>query len=73
MVQCDSSNFQILGKKDDAHQFYKKAKDYINFPSLCGKNDVEDVMIKYNFDCHDRNILPSTEILNFFVENSLII
>jgi hypothetical protein len=40
---------------------------------LCGKNDVDDVMIKYNFNCHDLNILPSTEILNFFVDNSLII
>ncbi len=73
MVQSDSSNLKILGKKDDAHQFYKKVKNYINFPSLCGKNDVDDVMIKYNFNCHDLNILPSTEILNFFVDNSLII
>ena len=45
----------------------------MNFPSLCEKNDVNDAMIKYNFDCHDRSILPSTEILNYFHDNSLII
>ena len=67
LAQDLSENFiPIFGKKDQTELFYRKSKNYVRYPILGKKDDVNDAFIKYNFDCYDRNIVPTPEILGFF-------